>query len=62
MSAAAVSSSTWNYEVPEDGRVPLAGVKTHDVRGNLAPDAQLAALALEHGLAVRRRLVSVSHP
>jgi toxin-antitoxin system PIN domain toxin len=24
----------------------------HDVRGNLVPDAQLAALALEHGLSV----------
>jgi uncharacterized protein len=24
----------------------------HDVRGNLVPDAQLAALALEHGLTV----------
>ncbi len=24
----------------------------HDARGNLVPDAQLAALALEHGLTV----------
>ena len=27
-------------------------VLRHDVRGNLVPDAQLAALALEHGLTV----------
>jgi toxin-antitoxin system PIN domain toxin len=27
-------------------------IARHDVRGNLIPDAQLAALALEHGLAV----------
>jgi toxin-antitoxin system PIN domain toxin len=27
-------------------------VVRHDVRGNLVPDAQLAALALEHGLTV----------
>jgi toxin-antitoxin system PIN domain toxin len=27
-------------------------VEMYDVRGNLVPDAQLAALALEHGLAV----------
>jgi uncharacterized protein len=27
-------------------------VLRHEVRGNLVPDAQLAALALEHGLAV----------
>jgi uncharacterized protein len=27
-------------------------VTRHDVRGNLVPDAQLAALALEHGLAI----------
>lgn len=27
-------------------------VDRHDVRGNLVPDAQLAALALEHGLTV----------
>ena len=27
-------------------------VARYDVRGNLVPDAQLAALALEHGLAV----------
>lgn len=27
-------------------------ITEHDVRGNLVPDAQLAALALEHGLTV----------
>ncbi len=27
-------------------------IATHDVRGNLVPDAQLAALAIEHGLEV----------
>jgi toxin-antitoxin system PIN domain toxin len=27
-------------------------IEAHDVRGNLVPDAQLAALALEHGLTV----------
>lgn len=27
-------------------------IERHDVRGNLVPDAQLAALALEHGLTV----------
>lgn len=27
-------------------------VELHDVRGNLMPDAQLAALAIEHGLTV----------
>jgi toxin-antitoxin system PIN domain toxin len=27
-------------------------IARHDVRGNLVPDAQLAALALEHGLSV----------
>ncbi len=41
---------------PEPGsRYPdLLGalVRDHDVRGNLVPDAQLAALALEHGLCI----------
>jgi uncharacterized protein len=27
-------------------------IRRHDVRGNLVPDAQIAALALEHGLTV----------
>lgn len=27
-------------------------IKRHDVRGNLVPDAQLVALALEHGLTI----------
>jgi uncharacterized protein len=35
---------------PEHARVLGELVVRHDVRGNLVPDAQLAALALEHGL------------
>ncbi len=27
-------------------------IEKHDIRGNLVPDAQLAALAIEHGLEV----------
>jgi len=42
--------------VPEPGvdhaRILGDLVVRHDVRGNLLPDAQLAALALEHGLSV----------
>jgi hypothetical protein len=40
--------------VPGDDRAQLLGelVVRHDVRGNLLPDAMLAALALEHGLSV----------
>jgi uncharacterized protein len=42
--------------VPEPGpsHVALLGdlIARYEVRGNLVPDAQLAALALEHGLAV----------
>ncbi len=42
--------------VPQPGRqhAVLLGdlIARHEVRGNLAPDAQLAALALEHGLTV----------
>jgi toxin-antitoxin system PIN domain toxin len=42
--------------VPEPGErhMQVLGelVVRHDVRGNLVPDAQLAALALQHGLAV----------
>ena len=39
---------------PGPGYAGLLGelVKRHEVRGNLVPDAQLAALALEHGLTV----------
>ncbi len=39
---------------PGVGHGPLLGelVTRHDVRGNLIPDAHLAALALEHGLMV----------
>jgi len=32
--------------------LPAELIARHDVRGNLVPDAQLAALALEHGLSV----------
>jgi predicted nucleic acid-binding protein len=42
--------------IPEPGPryAELLGglIDTYDVRGSLVPDAQLAALALEHGLAV----------
>lgn len=40
--------------VPGMGYGALLGalIERHDVRGNLVPDAQLAALALEHGLTV----------
>jgi uncharacterized protein len=42
--------------VPQPGteHAALLGqlIARHDVRGNLVPDAQLAALALEHGLTV----------
>jgi toxin-antitoxin system PIN domain toxin len=40
--------------VPGDRHASILGklVVDHDVRGNLMPDAQLAALALEHGLTV----------
>jgi toxin-antitoxin system PIN domain toxin len=39
---------------PGSGYASVLGelIVQHDVRGNLVPDAQLAALALEHGLAV----------
>ena len=39
---------------PGPGHADILGslVTTHDVRGNLVPDAQLAALAIEHGLTV----------
>jgi toxin-antitoxin system PIN domain toxin len=39
---------------PGDRHAEILGdlVVRHDVRGNLIPDAQLAALALEHGLTV----------
>ncbi len=35
---------------PEHGRILGELMTTHDVRGNLVPDAMLAALAVEHGL------------
>jgi len=28
----------------------ISRITTHDIRGNLVPDAMLAALAIEHGL------------
>jgi toxin-antitoxin system PIN domain toxin len=37
---------------PDHARLLGELVVRHDVRGNLVPDAQLAALAMEHGLAV----------
>jgi len=37
---------------PDHARLLGQLVTAHDVRGNLVPDAQLAALALEHGLTV----------
>lgn len=39
---------------PGPGHAEVLGelIIRHDVRGNLVPDAQLAALALEHGLTV----------
>jgi toxin-antitoxin system PIN domain toxin len=35
---------------PEHARILGQLVAAHDVRGNLVPDAMLAALAIEHGL------------
>ncbi len=35
---------------PEYPRILGELITTHDVQGNLVPDAQLAALAIEHGL------------
>lgn len=37
---------------PEHARVLGELIVSHEVRGNLVPDARLAALALEHGLTV----------
>lgn len=37
---------------PEHARLLGGLVVTREIRGNLVPDAQLAALALEHGLTV----------
>ncbi len=37
---------------PEHAKLLGELVRQHDVRGNLVPDAQLAALALEHGMTV----------
>jgi predicted nucleic acid-binding protein len=39
---------------PGDRHAAILGelVVRHDVRGNLIPDAQLAALAVEHGLTI----------
>lgn len=43
----------WTPEAGEGHAEILGGLITrHHVRGNLVPDAQLAALALEHGLTV----------
>jgi toxin-antitoxin system PIN domain toxin len=42
---------TWIPEPgPEHARILGELVARHDVRGNLVPDAMLAALAIEHGL------------
>lgn len=47
------SPAAW---VPEPGgtHAQILGelIEKHDIRGNLVPDAQLAALAIEHGLEV----------
>lgn len=45
------AGTTW-IPTPGPRYAELLGelVERHDVRGNLVPDAQLAALALEHGL------------
>jgi uncharacterized protein len=37
---------------PDYGQILGDLVRRHDVRGNLVPDAQLAALAIEHGVEV----------
>lgn len=37
---------------PEYGRILGGLLAEHDVRGNLVPDAALAALAIEHGVAL----------
>lgn len=37
---------------PDYARILGELVDTHDVRGNLVPDAALAALAIEHGIAL----------
>lgn len=37
---------------PEHGRILGELLSDHDVRGNLVPDAMLAALAIEHGVAL----------
>jgi uncharacterized protein len=37
---------------PEHARVLGELIATYDIRGNLVPDAQLAALAIEHGVAL----------
>lgn len=43
----------WSPEPgPKYARILGELIERHDVRGNLVPDAQLAALALEHGLEV----------
>jgi toxin-antitoxin system PIN domain toxin len=48
-----VAPAAWTPQ-PGSGYAALLGemIVRHDVRGNLVPDAQLAALALEHGLTV----------
>lgn len=47
------AGATWT-PTPGPRHAELLGalVERHDVRGSLLPDAQLAALALEHGLTV----------
>jgi hypothetical protein len=37
---------------PEHGRILGELITTYEIRGNLVPDAQLAAVAIEHGLAL----------
>jgi toxin-antitoxin system PIN domain toxin len=44
---------TW-IPTPGEGHAEILGdlITRHDIRGNLVPDAQIAALAVEHGLVV----------
>jgi uncharacterized protein len=43
----------WSPEPgPRYGEILGQLIERHDIRGNLVPDAQLAALAIEHGLEV----------
>ena len=47
------AASTW-VPSPGERHAEIFGglIRTHDIRGNLVTDAQVAALAIEHGLTV----------